>query len=153
MNSGIFNALFEWPMNRGNKIKSFKERCLPAGMIPFCVILLLLGGCGGGGGSNSAVTAGGGGTGTIGLAWDQVTTNADSTPCTDLAGYRIYYGTASGQYGTPVAVALASLKDPTAPTYDLTGLTAGTTYYIAATAFDSSGNESAKSNEVPGTAH
>ncbi len=32
------------------------------------------------------------------LSWDPPTTNADGTPLTDLAGYRIYYGTSSGSY-------------------------------------------------------
>lgn len=91
-------------------------------------------------------------TATIRLAWDRVTTNADTTPCDDLAGYKIYYGTASQQYGTPINVVLANLSDPLAPTYDLTGLTAGTTYYIAATAYDTSWNESVKSTEVSGAA-
>ena len=59
---------------------------------------------------------------------------------TDLAGFKIYYGTAAGVYGTPKDVPGA-----TATTYDLTGLTRGTTYYIAATAYDTSGNESVKS--------
>jgi hypothetical protein len=70
-----------------------------------------------------------------------------------LAGYKVYYGTAAGVYGTPKDVPLASVSDPTAPIYDLTGLTVGTTYYVAATAYDSSGNESTKSNEVSGAAH
>ena len=74
----------------------------------------------------------------LNLAWDA---NTES----DLAGYKIYYGTSSGQYGTP--------KDAgNVTTYALTGLTAGTTYFIAATAYDTSGNESTKSNEVSGVA-
>jgi hypothetical protein len=64
---------------------------------------------------------------------------------TDLAGYKIYYGTSAATYGTPVDVGNVT-------TYDLTGLTAGTTYYIAATAYDTSGNESVKSNEISGAA-
>ena len=27
------------------------------------------------------------------LSWDPPTTNADGTPLTDLAGYKVYYGT------------------------------------------------------------
>src|SRR4030042_1896878 len=38
------------------------------------------------------------------LSWDAPTTNADGTPLTDLAGYKVYYGTASGTYGTPINV-------------------------------------------------
>ncbi len=79
------------------------------------------------------------------LAWDAPTTNADGTPLTDLAGFKIYYGTTPGVYGTPKDVPGATVT-----TYDLTGLTPGTTYYIAATAYDTSGIESVRSSEVSG---
>ena len=74
----------------------------------------------------------------IKLAWD-----ANAEP--DLAGYKIYYGTASHSYGTPINVGKVT-------NYTLTGLTAGQTYYISVTAYDSSSNESDKSNEVSGIA-
>lgn len=60
----------------------------------------------------------------------------------DLAGYRLYVGTASGQYGEPVDV--GNLTEHTmqiAPQY-------GTTYYFAVTAYDTSGNESGYSDEA-----
>ena len=63
----------------------------------------------------------------VSLAWDAVTTNADGSPCTDLAGYKIYFGTASGQYSSFRNVG-------TSVTYSLTGLNTGTTSFIAATA-------------------
>jgi len=56
------------------------------------------------------------------LAW-----NANAEP--DLAGYKVYYGTGSRTYGTPINVGKVT-------TYTLTGLIAGQTYYIAVTAFD-----------------
>jgi hypothetical protein len=64
----------------------------------------------------------------IQLVWD---------PCTepDLAGYKVYYGTASGAYGTPIRIG----NDPS---YALTGLTQGTRYYINVTAYDKYENES-----------
>jgi hypothetical protein len=62
---------------------------------------------------------------------------------TDLAGYYIYYGTASGVYGQ-------SIKVGNVTTYSLTGLVQGQTYYIAATAYDTSNNQSGFSNEVSG---
>ena len=68
------------------------------------------------------------------LAWDP---NAES----DLAGYRIHYGTASGSYSVHTGVQKVT-------TYTVTGLTEGQTYYFAATAYDSSGNESGYSNQV-----
>jgi len=55
----------------------------------------------------------------------------------DLAGYKIYYGTAAGVYGTPVSVGKVT-------TYNLTGLADDTTYYIRMSAYDTAGNESAK---------
>jgi len=68
----------------------------------------------------------------------QVTWNANTTD-TDLAGYKIYWGTASNTYGTP------SVTSGT--TYDISSVQAGTTYYVAVSAYDTSGNESAKSTE------
>jgi hypothetical protein len=59
----------------------------------------------------------------------------------DLAGYKIHYGAASGSYTNVVNVGNQT-------TYTLTGLTAGVTYYIAATAYNTSGLESTYSNEV-----
>ena len=63
----------------------------------------------------------------------------------DLAGYRIYYGAASGSYGDPVTVG------PAATRHQLSGLEAATTYYVAMSAFDYSGNESGFSNEASAT--
>jgi len=70
----------------------------------------------------------------------QITWNANSD--TDLAGYKVYYGTASKTYGAPIDV-----KNVTSYTLALTPATAAT-YYFAITAYDTSGNESAKSAEV-----
>jgi len=73
------------------------------------------------------------------------TTNVDGTPLTDLAGYKVYVGTASGAYGT-------SIKVGNVATYILSGLTSGQTYYIAVTTYDYDNNESDYSNEVSGPA-
>ncbi len=70
------------------------------------------------------------------LAWD-----SNTEP--DLAGYRIYYGTASGQYTQFIDVGDAT-------NYRLDGLVDGVTYFIAATAYDTYQNESAYSSEVSG---
>ncbi len=74
------------------------------------------------------------------LAWDA---NTES----DLAGYKVYYGTGSRTYGSPINVGNVT-------TYTLTGLIAGRTYYIAVKAFDTAvpANESGYSNEVSGIA-
>ena len=68
------------------------------------------------------------------LAWDP---NTES----DLAGYRIHHGTASGSYTVHLDVHNVT-------SYTVTGLTAGQTYYFAATAYDASGNESGYSNPL-----
>jgi hypothetical protein len=60
---------------------------------------------------------------------------------TDLEGYRIYYGTQSGQYGAPINVGNTTSYLSTVPDD-------GTTYYIALTAYDETGNESDFSEEV-----
>jgi predicted phage tail protein len=68
------------------------------------------------------------------LAWDP---NSEA----DLSGYRIHYGTSSGSY--------TSVRDVgNELTCTVTGLTAGETYYFAATAYNTSGLESGYSNEV-----
>lgn len=63
----------------------------------------------------------------------------------DLAGYRVYCGTASGVYDVVRAIAVPQTMTPS---YTVTGLAAGTTYYCAVTAYDTANNESPFSNEV-----
>ena len=72
------------------------------------------------------------------LAWDAVTVPS-------LGGYRIYYGTASGTISSSSG---QGLNVGNVTTYTVTGLGSGTRYYFAATAFDTSNDESAYSNEV-----
>ena len=118
----------------------------------FWVLLLLplaVGGCSGGGGGGSSSSGGGGGSppvtaGTIKLGWP-----ANTEP--DLAGYRVYYGTSSGSYGQPIDVGLAS-QEGGLTTYSLTNLTKGQNYCFTITAYDTSNNESSRSNEVCGEA-
>ncbi len=59
----------------------------------------------------------------------------------DLCGYRVYYGTISGQYGKVLDVGEAVCVD-------IEGLPADTVYFFAITAYDFSGNESGFSREV-----
>lgn len=61
---------------------------------------------------------------------------------TDLAGYKIYRGTASGSYGLIATVPAGTL------TYQATGLALNTTYFFAISAYDTAGNESPYSSEV-----
>jgi len=60
---------------------------------------------------------------------------------TNVAGYKIYYGLASGVYNNTISV--GNTTNAT-----VTGLVEGTTYYFAATAFDALGTESQFSNET-----
>ena len=62
----------------------------------------------------------------------------------NLAGYKIHYGMASGNYSVHIDVQNVT-------TYTLTGLTAGQTYYFATSAYDISGKESGYSREVSHT--
>jgi len=91
-------------------------------------------GCGSGG-SGEGVDAPAAAT----LAWDAVQATA-------LSGYRIYYGTSPGLYFQSRGNGLTISSNVT--THVVTGLSSGTTYYFAATAFDTSGNESGYSAEV-----
>ena len=79
--------------------------------------------------------------GIISLNWQPPTRNVDGSTLTDLAGYRVYYGLSSRNYTGehPVTDPSASSASVTAP--------AGT-YYVAMTALDGDGNESAYSNEI-----
>ncbi len=78
------------------------------------------------------------------LSWDPPVTNEDGTPLTDLMGYKLYYGTSSGVYGTNPDIVDGI-------TYKLSNLEDGIVYYFAVTAYDASGNESNFSNEVSKT--
>ena len=73
--------------------------------------------------------------------WTAPETNVDGTPLTDLAGYRLYVGRASGMYSTIIDVGLTTRTT-------LTGLDEATTYYLTATAYDTARNESPQSPEV-----
>ncbi len=71
----------------------------------------------------------------------QVTLTWDPNTEPDLAGYDIYYGTASGNYQWKTDVGNAT-------TYTQSGLNIGATYYFAATAYNTQGLSSGFSNEV-----
>ena len=76
--------------------------------------------------------------GSLTVKWDP---NTES----DLAGYRIYYGEASGSYSRQIDVGNVT-------EYRITHLIEGKTYYIALTAYDYWNNESDFSKEVSGKA-
>jgi Fibronectin type III domain len=121
--------------------------------ISLCAVATLglaLSACGGGSGSPSnaatSPTASGGlptgNSGAVTLNWTPPTENLDGTPITDLSGYDIHYGTASGNYTQTVSVA-----SPGIASYVVDNLTPGT-YYFSVAAVESDGAESPLSAEV-----
>ena len=76
-------------------------------------------------------------TGNMTLTWA-----ANREP--DLAGYKIYVGTASGTYGFSGSPFLTG----TVTSYTISNLPSGQTYFFAISAYDSAGNESSLSAEV-----
>jgi len=81
-------------------------------------------------------------TSSVTLGWVPPTENSNGSPITDLAGYKIHYGTASAAYSQTVSVANAGLTR-----YVVDNLPSGT-YYFAITAYNAQGMESALSGEV-----
>lgn len=86
------------------------------------------------------------GTGSVTLAWQPPTQNSDGTPLMDLSGYTIYVGTNSSNY----EYREIRLDNPGLTSYVVENLQPGT-YYFAATAFNSSGLESALSGKIART--
>ncbi len=78
-------------------------------------------------------------TGTAVLALTPPTQNSDGSAVTDLAGMRVYYGTAASSLNQ-----VLDLPGTTAMTYTLGNLASGT-WYFAATAYTSGGEESSPS--------
>ena len=74
---------------------------------------------------------------------DMATLTWNANTESDLAGYKLYQGTVSGQYGPPMDVGNVLTTTRTLPT-----LTVDQTYFFALTAYDKAGNESGKSIEV-----
>jgi hypothetical protein len=78
--------------------------------------------------------------GSITLEWSTPTLNSDGTPCIDLSGFKVYWGTASGQYtfskdvGNAVVATIADLVPGN--------------YYFTISAYDASGNESGLADEL-----
>ena len=85
----------------------------------------------------------GGGTNSLMLSWTAPITNEDGSVLTDLAGYKLYYGTQPGQYSQVITVG-----DYTSA--EIGDLGSGT-YYLTVTAYDIYGNESVFSNEIDHT--
>lgn len=76
------------------------------------------------------------------VSWQPPTTRTDGTPLTNLAGYRVRYGTSPGSYPNTITLPNGGLTS--AVIEDLPAAT----YYFVATAYDSTGAESAYSAAV-----
>jgi hypothetical protein len=109
---------------------------------------LLLVGCGGGAGTTAnpttanevgSTTTTTPSTGSATVSWVAPIENSNGTALTNLAGFRIYYGTDSAVLNQVVDVDNAQ-----ATSYQVTGLTTGT-WYFAVTSITTSGVESAHS--------
>jgi hypothetical protein len=74
------------------------------------------------------------------LSWQPPAANLDGTPLTDLAGYRVYWGTTEGTYPYTAQISNVATRSHT-----VSGLGVGTWYFVV-TALNSDGVESAYSN-------
>ncbi len=74
--------------------------------------------------------------------WTAPTTNTDGTPCTDLAGFDIYYGP------NPSALTQrVKLPNPAQASYRFSTLPSGAVYFVV-TSYTTSGTQSQPSNVV-----
>lgn len=84
--------------------------------------------------------------------WEGPTTNTDGTPLTDLAGYKIYWGTVSGgpYPNSMIATRCLACASPglVITDYECMALQPGITYYFVVVAFNTDGVESDPSNEI-----
>jgi fibronectin type 3 domain-containing protein len=64
-------------------------------------------------------------------------------PAGTVSGYRVYYGTASRSYGQALGGGIFTKT----PSYTVSNLASGATYYFAVTAVDAAGVESEYSTE------
>jgi len=83
--------------------------------------------------------------GTALLSWTPPTENTDGSALTDLAGYKIRYGTSPGSYSDTITI-----NNPGLTSYLVENL-ASSDWYFAMTSFNSSGIESSYSVEVSKT--
>jgi hypothetical protein len=111
----------------------------------YIVFLFQLSGCGGSGGSEgdgSSFTAVPKGNGSALISWMPPTQNTDGSSLTDLAGYKIYYGTSSSNY-----TKIETISNPGLSSFLVENLGA-TDWFFSMTAYNSSGIESSYSSEV-----
>lgn len=92
-----------------------------------------------------SVNAAGSSSGSATLSWTPPTSNTDGSTLSNLAGYRIYYGTSPSSLTRTVQLSNASLTR-----YVVNDLSAAT-WYFAVRAYTSGGAESANSNTASKT--
>ncbi len=80
--------------------------------------------------------------GSVTLNWTAPTENEDGSALLDLAGYKIYWGTTSGNYPNSITIDNGSVS-----IYVVENLSPGT-YEFVATAFNTAGVESVYSNST-----
>lgn len=81
------------------------------------------------------------------LSWSAPTSNTDGTALTNLAGYRIAYGTSANALTQTIQV-----SNPSVTNYSIDNLSPGT-YYFSVRAYTSNGTESANSNVYSKVVH
>jgi Putative Ig domain len=84
-------------------------------------------------------------TGTLRVDWSAPTQNTDGSTLSDLAGFRVYYGTSATAMTQSLNVPGASIRTAT-----LSSLAPGT-YLVSVTAYSTGGTESVMSNPASGT--
>ncbi len=93
---------------------------------------------------------------TLTVRWTAPSTNANGTPLTDLAGYRLYIGTSTPTCpGSSYHAIASSTTSPLANqtvSATLTNLNPGATYWVRISAVDRNGNQSACSPTASGVA-
>ncbi len=102
-----------------------------------------------------AVAGCAGKSGVLDLSWTAPAVNADGTPSTDIASYRVYYATTPNPCpgGTYVTVPSPPAGAGQKVTTRLTRLAPGEVYYVAVTAVSSSGAQSSCSAAASNRAH
>jgi Fibronectin type III domain len=109
---------------------------------PWVAIASLLSGCidPGPDPTSSSTRSASDGSRTATVSWDAPTTNNNGTPLTDLAGYRIYYGSNPEDLNHSVKIGTVGLQ-----TYVIDDLETGT-WYFAVRAVATNGSESTLSD-------
>jgi len=108
------------------------------------IAVALLGGCRdpGPGAAPTAAPSASGSAGSATISWDAPTTNTNGTALTDLAGYRIYYGSSAENLDHTLNINTVGLQ-----TYVIEGLEPGE-WYFAVMALAADGAESKLSDVV-----